>query len=173
MEKFLRINFIGRPFELNKLTENKMILFSTKDEVNSVIKSNYIYYGGLYFYGIISCFSLHLFSNFINKSKYLNINQSSSLKKLFLYLIPVSPLFIYYFYVHVKSDYYLVVRNTILSVRDREKRLLKNKLGGTLDETKELTFLLSYSEEMREYIRDQTKVYKCIYGYIKYLLKII
>lgn len=173
MEKFLRIHFTGRPIEMNKLTNNKMILFSNKDEVNAVIKSNYIYYGGMYFYSIVSWLSLHIWSIYLKRSKIVNINKSGPLKKNFLYLIPFSPVVIYYFYLHIKSDYYFCIRDTIIKVREREKRLLKNKLGGTLEETKELTFLLGFSEEMREYIQENTKFYKCINGYLKYLVYLI
>ena len=54
ISNIIRINFIGRPLELNRLAYDDSCLVETKDEANFVIKAYWKYYGYQYFGNLIS-----------------------------------------------------------------------------------------------------------------------
>ena len=160
---FIRIYFIGRPYELNRLTYDETILFKNQEEIKSVIKANHLFYGPRYCSSILSILVL------IKSTKYLN-SSSSVFKRMLIYSSGFIPILLTYLFCIVKSDYYKIIRPVILSTREREKRLLKNKLGGTEQEISEIKILCDYSLKEREKIISNIGVTKCVLGTLKYYL---
>lgn len=111
---FFRINFIGKPFELNKLVNDYSCLLENKEEANRVIKAARIYKGWQYLGQGIS-FSLLVFSSFMSKKR--NMDKSKQIKLVLLAFMPGGVL---YFYSHF--TYWNIVRDLVKVTRQREKK---------------------------------------------------
>jgi hypothetical protein len=109
-----RINFIGKPFELNKLVNDYSCLLENKDEANLIIKATRIYKGWQYLGQALS-FSILVFSSFLSKK--MKLDKSKQVKLVLLSFLPGGFL---YFYSHF--TYWHIVRDLVKATRQREKK---------------------------------------------------
>ena len=161
--KWYSIRFIGRPFELHKVTNDNRSLIANKEEANKIITANHLYYGSMNTSFLISFIIAIKLSKNLNKTK-----------KPFLTLcMSALPIAFTYLFIHIKSDYYFVIRETIIESRARQNKYLKNKIGfNSPEEKNELKLLLISSIENSKYIYDNTGFFKSIKGCIRYYLNI-
>jgi hypothetical protein len=111
---YFRINFIGKPFELNKLINDNSAILDSKEEADKVIKACKKYKGWQYLGQLISVTLLLTFSSL---SKRFNMTRSSQIKLVLTSFIPGAGL---YYYSHF--TYWDGIRDLVKTVREREKK---------------------------------------------------
>lgn len=166
--EWYRIKFIGRPYELDRLSNDEAIFYKTNEEVNKVILATQAYFGSFY----ISAFASFIFANILSKK--IISRSTSSNKKLNLIFMTFTPFLINYIYIHVRSSYYFYIRDIIIQLRQREKAYFKMKLDDfdsniyDLDQIKEIKVLSDFSSEKRKEIKQKTGVIECLKGFYKF-----
>lgn len=161
--KSLIIYFYGRPIELTKFKEDQLSLLLSRNETEKVLKGYYIYYGSIYISSILTMILTLPMTGKISKAK--------GTKKLGLMLIPSIPLLLTFFYIHIKSDYYYMIRDVVKITRNRQNYYLHNKaslLSG--EKESKLKVLINSSIDEHKYIQDNISITKCIQGAVNYYL---
>lgn len=161
LKKWYYIRFYGRPIELNKLIKDDLSLIHNRNDSENIILSYNIYYGTQYI-GIILSFLLGIsLSNW-------KFEKNRFFKRIILGLIPY---FLFFSYVHIKSDYYFIIRDVVLNSRLRQKKYLVDKYGFDDEQHKnELKLLLIGSIEERKYVQSRIGNWSCIYNAFLYYL---
>ena len=136
-----RVNFIGKPFELNKLVNDYSTLLENQQEANSVIKATRVYKGWQYLGQIIS-FSSLLTSSYL--SKRFSLSRSNQIKLVLLSFLPGG---LFYFYSHF--TYWNIVKDLVKTTRERENKY------AHLDKTQIEDYKIFYnqSKDLHKYIQ--------------------
>jgi len=115
--KFYRINFLGRPYELNKLILNRNCILENKEQCSKIIQAYNLHYGLQYFGSSLSLgcmFVLNLYVNNKNR-KYIKLTLPI---KLGLFTICLTPLCLLYIYSHFV--YWDLIKDIIISTRKND-----------------------------------------------------
>jgi hypothetical protein len=114
LNNYLRINFVGRPFELNKLVYDNNSILENEEEAGKIIKAYRIHKGWQYM-GIFMTFtSIYAFSSISKKRNYNRPKQAFSIACAFLFFAG--------FYIYSHFTYWHIIRDIVISTRKREKK---------------------------------------------------
>ena len=150
LNNFFRINFIGKPFELNKLVNDNSAILETKNEADLVIIACRNYKGWQYLGQILS-FSLLFLSSYYSKK--FNLSRSKQIKMVVMSFIPGAS---FYFYSHF--NYWSGIRDLVKLVREREKKYAHlNK-----DEIEDYKIIYNTSKDLHKYIASNLGIYSSI-----------
>lgn len=147
----MRINFIGRPIELDKLVYDEAIIFENKEEANKVIKGYRIFKGWQYIGNMLS-FTNCLLIGWISKNKNYSIRT-----KIFIYAGGiVAPMILFYIYSHY--TYWDIIRPIVLKCREREKEI---RAQNDIDK-EEFKIKYNHSLDIHKYIQQKIGIYNCV-----------
>ena len=145
--KYIRINFIGRPYELNRLVYDDNILITNDKEIKNIVKADNLFKGHQYIGGILSFFIIFGFI----------LKPSIKLKKITKFsisLIPLISFFIYSYY-----TYWDLVRDIIKDTRAKQQgvySITKDELiiqvNLSKDNHKKIQNQLNFSNSLNEVI---------------------
>jgi hypothetical protein len=145
VSNFIRINFVGRPLELNRLVFDDTCLIQSTEEANNVMRGYWKYYGFQYFGNSIAFINLSLLIKF----------KKSKINFLYFVIVPMAG-----FYIYSHFTYWDIVRPIVIETRKRDKQ----NLQISEDENK-LKF--NTSVDLHEYIRKNIGTFKCLIGLFK------
>jgi hypothetical protein len=141
---YIRINFIGRPLELNRLVYDDRILLSTQEEADKVVKAYRLYYGWQYLGNMLSLANLIILERMKFKRNFRN------------FVIVLIPMVGCYFYSHY--TYWDIVRPVVIEIRKREKVVLSEE---------ERKIIFNKTIDFQNYIQRNIGIGQCIAEIIK------
>lgn len=147
---YLRVNFIGKPFELNKLIYDKNIIYFEEQEARNILKAYKKFYGFQYL-GFISSF---LICFILQKSK--NITKFNFKKKIALFSISLTPMVVLYIYSHFV--YWENIREDVIKLRKRSN-LFKKEETKSMPET---IIIFKTSDDIHKALEKQIGIFKCL-----------
>jgi hypothetical protein len=150
LQYFFRINFIGRPFELNKLVYDQGVILYSQQEADLAIKAMKNFKGYQYIGQVLTINFLFLYSAI---SKKLKLQKNTQIL-LVLNAFTIGAGF--YYYSHF--SYWHLIRDLIKTTREREKNfshLNKNQI-------EEYKILHNQSKDYHEYIKKKVGFINCI-----------
>ncbi len=145
ISNIIRINFVGKPLELNRLVFDDSCLILSKEEANSVLRGYRKYYGFQYFGNLIAFINLTL----LIKHKKSKIN--------FLFFV-LAPMGLFYLYSHF--TYWHIVRPVVIETRKRDREAFE------LSED-EYKMRFNTSVDMHEYVRKNIGFVRCLVSIFK------
>lgn len=145
-----RINFIGRPFELNRLVYDDKIIISNQQEADTILRAFRTFYGFQYL-GNFCSFFLNLMFYFKSKNKQYSIKKLYGL--LFIGLLPgvVG-------YVGSNFFYWDMIRPIVLLGREREKKYKHLESY----EREQYQIVYKASKDFHKYIQENSGVIKSV-----------
>ena len=154
MKDFFRINFVGKPCELNKLIYDNSVLLENEEECMIVLKA-VKNYKGFQHLGQIMTFNLIIFSSIISKKFKFSKNT-----QLILIFNSFLPFIILYIYSHF--TYWHLVRDLIIKTRKRSKNFehLEN------DMINEYQIILNQSKDHHKKIQNN-------YGFLSSIIEVL
>jgi hypothetical protein len=160
---FVRINFIGRPLELNRLVFDDEVLLQTHEEVAGIIKAYRLYYGWQYLGNIIG------FCNAVYIAKLKKNNKI----KLFVMLV-ISPVISAYAYSHF--TYWDIIRQTVIDSRGREREVIaeliseaeKGREYGNRLEHPGIRMKYNASNDLHKQVQGEISFLKCLIQIFKF-----
>ena len=145
ISNILRINFVGRPLELNRLVFDDSVILENKDEAFLATRAYWKYYGYQYLGNLIS------FINLMIISKYkMNIKTN-----LIIVFLPMG-----FFYVYSHFTFWEIIRPVVIETRKRDK------LFSTLSQ-EDVRIKFNTSIDNHKFIQENISVFKCIVGIFK------
>jgi hypothetical protein len=147
LNDYIRINFIGRPLELNKLVYDEGVILENHEEADKVIRGYRLYYGWQYFGNFIA------FSNLI---LIIKLKANKNLNNFMLFML--TPMLGCYIYSHF--TYWDIVRQVVIDTRKREKDL-------TQKPQEEVRIKLNTSIDLHIHIQRNIKITQCLIEILK------
>jgi hypothetical protein len=144
LNDLIRINFIGRPLELNRLVYDDSVILENKEEADRVVKAYRRYYGYQYLGNMFAFIS----SVVLSRSR----GQKKMIKFFVMVLLPMTG-----FYIYSHFSYWDIVREVVIATRKRERELL----SGDVEE-REVTMRYNASLDLHKYIQANIGITKCI-----------
>jgi hypothetical protein len=111
---FIRINFIGKPFELNKLVHDNNVILYDENEMNLAIKACRLYKGWIYLSQILSFSFLYIA---YSTSRKFNFNRKKQIGIIGVSFIPGI-----YSFIFSHFSYWHIIRDLVIKTREREKK---------------------------------------------------
>ena len=145
LSNILRIDFVGRPLELNRLVYDDTVMLENKEEADSAIRAYRKYYGYQYIGNLISFTNLIILTRY--KKKFRTI--------LLLVFLPMG-----FFYIYSHFTYWDIIKPIIIESRKRDRLLT------SLSE-EEFRIRYNTSVDIHKYIQANISVLKCIVGIFK------
>jgi hypothetical protein len=151
INSFFRINFIGRPYELNKLVFDNDAILNNREEANKIINAYRIFKGWQYLGNIITFIGIYAAYKVSTKYAFKRKNQLISIAAAF-FPMTLAHLYSYFTYWHI-------VRDVVLHTRERNKKYSHLK-GGEIEE---FTIIFNTSKDFHKFIQSNIGVNDCIF----------
>lgn len=153
---FLRIRFIGRPYELNKLIYDYSTIINDDEEANKVIQAAGRFYG---FQNLGLVISLCMASCMICSRRRISKINSPKWRTV-AYSSPIIPLLSFYLYSHF--TYWHIIREVVIATRKRSREFQR------IDKSSKDQYLISFNKS-----KDLHNKIKSSIGFIKSIKEVI
>jgi hypothetical protein len=148
---FFRINFIGRPYELNKLVFDNNSILNNREEAKKIIEAYRVFKGWQYlgnsftFFGIYASYKISLKFGYKRKTQIILIGVA-------FMPLALAHLFSYF-------TYWNLVRDIVIFSRERNKKY--SHLKGA--EIEEFQIIFNTSKDFHRFIQSNIGVKDCLF----------
>jgi hypothetical protein len=150
--KFFRVNFIGKPYELNKLVFDYSCILQNEQEITLVIKGYRKFYG-TQILGMVSSFFL-----FVISSSFIRHKNITTKSKMMIFLGCITPAICCYIYSYF--TYWHIIRPVVIETRERNKRY--NMLNK--ENAEEFKLVFNKSKDYHKKIQQNIGFMKSLFG---------